>query len=675
MRRKNLAKNVYIFPVLMVAVFSVLLMTYLIYVLTSQKYTETDEPAYSQIEILPRTGVEYKVFLSSETYTGSLGGLAGADDICNTLAHEASGGSLGGGWAAWLSTGSKNAIDRIADVEYYYVDGSELVINDKSDITSDGEIRHAIKMDENGQIVDIDGTEDVQTGTNNEGSGGSGNNSNCNNWTNATASYTRIVGSSDSIDSWSSFSSGSICDDKKHIYCFEVDKDDDGSHYEDDCDDTDDTVYPGANELCDGLDNDCNGSVPANEKDEDKDGYRVCAGDCNDDDALIYPQASERCNGEDDNCDGIVPTGEKDQDGDGFRGCEGDCKDKDNTVFPGAKEICDGKDNDCDGKVDENLYKPCGTNSGICTVGFETCVAGKWGNCSGVLPQKEVCDGLDNDCDSYTDEGCSCNSGSTQSCGSDVGECTVGTQWCENGSWGSCNGAVGPNTEICDGKDNDCDGSTDENLKKSCGTDVGECKSGTAKCVNGSWEGCNGAVNPKEEKCDEKDNDCDGTIDEGCKCTSGKERSCGVSQGVCKNGTQKCVDGLWSECEGAIVPSEEICDEQDNDCDGEIDEELVCEEETATSETTETKSKIDIGKVMGDLVGRVGQYFKDLGEDIFSIKTIPIIASIVASGVLVFYVYRKYKVAKRENAAKKFKESRGYSNAPEEVTNRQSPLG
>ncbi|MBU0976632.1 MAG: putative metal-binding motif-containing protein [Patescibacteria group bacterium] len=642
-------------------------------ILVSNRYESLDEPSTHEIEILPKTGNEYKVFVSSKTYTGMLGGLVGADAICTTLAHDSSGGSLGGGWAAWLSTSSADAIDRIADVEYYLVDGSELVADGVSDISSDGKLEHSINMDENEVEIDDGETGNVQTGTDNDGEGGSGDSSNCKNWSNATVTYGRMLGDSESVDSWSFDSSGDTCADKKRIYCFEVDKDDDGSHFKDDCDDRNETVYPGAPEICDGLDNDCNGSVPANEKDIDGDDYRVCDGDCNDNDSLIYPGAAERCNGEDDNCDGTIPVGEKDQDGDGFMGCEGDCKDKDNTIYPGAKEVCDGKDNDCDGKVDENLNKPCGTNTGICTVGFEICVAGEWGNCSGVQPQNEVCDGLDNDCDSSIDEGCSCDSGTTQSCGSDTGICAIGTQWCEGGSWGGCIGSVGPSTEICDEQDNDCDGSVDENLKKSCGTDIGECKSGTAKCVDGSWEGCSGAVNSEDEKCDEKDNDCDGTVDEGCKCSSGKERSCGVSEGICENGTQKCVEGRWSECEGSIDPSEEICDETDNDCDGEVDEDLICEEEKV-EETPEIKKKIDFGGFFGGVFDRVKQYFKDLADNAFTIRAIPIVASIGASGVLIFYVYRKYKIAKRENAAKKFKESQGYVKTPENESTRKSPL-
>ncbi len=76
-----------------------------------------------------------------------------------------------------------------------------------------------------------------------------------------------------------------------------------------DCNDTDPTIHPGASELCDGIDNDCDGIVPADEVDADGDGYMVCAGDCDDDDPNINPGATEICNGIDDDCDGEVDEG------------------------------------------------------------------------------------------------------------------------------------------------------------------------------------------------------------------------------------------------------------------------------------------------------------------------------------------------------------------------------
>ncbi|MAT55534.1 MAG: hypothetical protein CMN32_13740 [Saprospirales bacterium] len=84
-------------------------------------------------------------------------------------------------------------------------------------------------------------------------------------------------------------------------------------------------------------------------------GYVASAqpGDCNDNDAAVNPGAAEACNGIDDNCDGIVPADEQDNDGDGYRVCDGDCNDNDANIHPGATEVCNGIDDDCDGLIDE----------------------------------------------------------------------------------------------------------------------------------------------------------------------------------------------------------------------------------------------------------------------------------------------------------------------------------
>ncbi len=75
----------------------------------------------------------------------------------------------------------------------------------------------------------------------------------------------------------------------------------------------------------------------------------------------------------------------------------------------------------------------------------------------------EISDGIDNNCNGQIDEGFVCVNGATQSCGTNVGECQAGTQTCTNGQWSTCTGSIGPTTETCDGKDNNCDGLIDAN--------------------------------------------------------------------------------------------------------------------------------------------------------------------------------------------------------------------
>ena len=153
--------------------------------------------------------------------------------------------------------------------------------------------------------------------------------------------------------------------------CVDVDGDDYGRadydtsgclESEPDCDDNDVEINPGATEACDAADNDCDGDVDEG-FDADGDGYTMCGedgvqpspdDDCDDTDADRNPGVAEECNGIDDSCNGEIPADEVDDDGDGVMVCEDDCDDGDDTVYPGADELCDGLDNDCDGSVPDD---------------------------------------------------------------------------------------------------------------------------------------------------------------------------------------------------------------------------------------------------------------------------------------------------------------------------------
>jgi len=124
------------------------------------------------------------------------------------------------------------------------------------------------------------------------------------------------------------------------------DKDDDGDGFyacDDDCDDENSDVFPGAEEACDGIDSDCDGDLPQEERDDDGDGWRGCDGDCEDNNPQVNPGQREECNESvDDDCDGQPARHDEDQDGDGFSECEGDCNDNNPSAYPGSSGDCAG---------------------------------------------------------------------------------------------------------------------------------------------------------------------------------------------------------------------------------------------------------------------------------------------------------------------------------------------
>ena len=283
---------------------------------------------------------------------------------------------------------------------------------------------------------------------------------------------------------------------------------------DEDCDDLDATSYPGAPELCDGVDNDCDSSVPADEVDGDADGFLACA-DCDDTSDDSFPGASENCDGEDNDCNGAVPSGETDGDGDSFRACA-ECDDGQAAVFPGAEEQCDGLDTDCSGvaasdelDVDGDSYLECDgyvDNDGPGgLLGGGDCDDGDPGLNPGVT---EVCDGDDENC-SGIDEGFDSDGDGFTSCGRD-GIPGNSDDDCDDTSSFRSPGYP----EVCDLIDNDCDGAVDAADADFVGDDYD---------LDGHLgEGCGGFdcddadpyVHPGAgEACDGGDTDCDGLVD------------------------------------------------------------------------------------------------------------------------------------------------------------------
>ena len=203
----------------------------------------------------------------------------------------------------------------------------------------------------------------------------------------------------------------------------------------------------------------------------------------------------------------------------GDDGLEKDCNDNLNLTNPRSEESCNNLDDNCNMETDENLTQQCGVEIGECDYGTEICQFGQWVNCSAKTPSPELCDNLDNDCDSFIDDSLIqlCYTGAFETEG--VGICSPGTQTCILGIWDNCKNETLPQLEVCDINllDENCDGSVNENCPciegetKNCGSDIGACEFGTQTCSSsGSWSSCVGDISSTVELCDTIDNDCDG---------------------------------------------------------------------------------------------------------------------------------------------------------------------
>ncbi len=334
---------------------------------------------------------------------------------------------------------------------------------------------------------------------------------------------------------------------------------------------------PTAPEVCDGFDNNCDGQADEGGvcgptcTDADLDGYSVEGGacgpaDCNDSNYAVNPGAADAvCDGVDNNCngtpdDGYVPTqttcGVGACSAAGTSSCVGGVIV--DTCTPGtpSTEVCDGIDNDCNGVVDDGIAPvPTTCGVGACQAsGALTCQNGQMvGSCTPGQPTTEgpfgnpTCsDATDNDCDGATD---AADSDCVQQCV--------------------------PSQEVCDGVDNDCDGQIDNGIAAvptTCG--VGACQaSGQATCQGGLMVDSCTAGSPSAEVCNGIDDNCDGTVDNGI---APVPTTCGV--GVCaRTGQQTCQNGVMvNSCTpGNPTGTDNNCNNIDENCNGTADENYV----------------------------------------------------------------------------------------------------
>ena len=394
-----------------------------------------------------------------------------------------------------------------------------------------------------------------------------------------------------------------------------------------DCAEHDPRTHPGAEDLCDGVDNDCDGEV-----DEaflaSACGLGRCrrttecvSGEVTDCTPGQAARLDQSCDGIDDDCDG-----REDEDFTPRTCGVGACQTE--SVCEGGLELncaaappagpddnCDGVDQDCDGLSDESYQeKTCGV--GLCAA-RSSCIDGQERACSPLEPGPVDldCDGLDDDCDGMVDEGFvgqTCGIGACQNaercvegvvvacapgepigadnscngfdedcdgrqdeayvavlCG--FGECQAQST-CENGREAACTPSepAAPLDTTCNGLDEDCDGRLDEDYQPEvCG--IGAC-SARSSCRGGVEFACVPSEPIADDRsCDGVDNDCDGLMDEGF-----EAEQCGV--GACQ-ARSSCADGLLRPCEARdpLAADDASCDGVDDDCDGQTDEDYALE--------------------------------------------------------------------------------------------------
>ena len=410
-----------------------------------------------------------------------------------------------------------------------------------------------------------------------------------------------------------------------------------------DCDDTAEFVNPVATEICNAIDDDCDGLVDDDDSsvdlstgtigylDGDEDGYgdaiatvTACdlpsgyltdASDCNDTDAAVHPGAAEICNDIDDDCDVLIDDADSDVDtstgsewyadsdgdtygdattmawscdaGAGYLADATDCDDTLAAVNPDATEVCNGYDDDCDALVDDadadvdlttasNWYADGDSDGyGDPSTGVTTCDAP-----AGYVAADTDCDDASADWHPGADEA-DCTDPNDYNCDGSVGYADVdedAVAACEDCD--DVNASVGPfATEVCNEIDDDCDGLVDD---ADDGLDITTASSWYADAdADGYGDAAKAAVSCiAGEGLIADATDCDDTLAtfhpgaEESDCTDPTDYNCDGSVGYADadaDATPACLD--CDDSSAAVNPgATEVCNDVDDDCDALVDD-------------------------------------------------------------------------------------------------------